>query len=96
MEVQRCTHRWYRVRPNVSRYTIYPLTGTPRRTQAHLEANGAGGLQAAVNALAGTGVSEVAITELDIKYASSSDYVTAMKACLQVSACVGITVRPYI
>lgn len=36
-------------------------------------------------------MSEVAITELDIVQASPSDYVTVTKACLAVSACVGIT-----
>ncbi|KAG6845718.1 Endo-1,4-beta-xylanase F3 [Tephrocybe sp. NHM501043] len=60
-------------------------------TQMHLEANGAGGAQAALTALASSGVSEVAITELDIKSASASDYTTVVKACLAVSACIGIT-----
>ncbi|KAG6919917.1 Endo-1,4-beta-xylanase F3 [Tephrocybe rancida] len=60
-------------------------------TQMHLEAGGAGGAQAALTALAASGVSEVAITELDIKYAAASDYTTVVKACLSVSACVGIT-----
>jgi endo-1,4-beta-xylanase len=37
-------------------------------------------------------VSECAITELDIKGASTSDYQVAVKACLDVQNCVGVTV----
>ncbi|KAF8693885.1 Endo-1,4-beta-xylanase 1, partial [Rhizoctonia solani] len=60
-------------------------------SQAHLQAS-AGGLLGAMQALAGTGVPEVAITELDIASANGNDYATAVKACTQVPSCVGITV----
>ncbi|QRW19865.1 endo-beta-1,4-xylanase [Rhizoctonia solani] len=58
-------------------------------SQAHLQASG---LLGAMQALAGTGVPEVAITELDIASANGNDYATAVKACTQVPSCVGITV----
>jgi len=59
-------------------------------TQMHLEAGGAGGAQAALTALASTGL-DVAITELDIKNAAPSDYDKVVKACLAVSKCISIT-----
>ncbi|KAF8662376.1 hypothetical protein AX16_001180 [Volvariella volvacea WC 439] len=60
-------------------------------SEAHLNAGGAGGLQAALTTLASASVSEVAITELDIVGAAPSDYLAAMRACLDVPKCVSIT-----
>lgn len=60
-------------------------------TQAHLNAGGAGQVQAALQRLA-TAADEVAITELDIQNASSNDYTTVVRACLNTPKCVGITV----
>lgn len=60
-------------------------------TQMHLNASDTGRVQAALIALASSGVSEIAITELDIQQASANDYITVVKACLSVPQCIGIT-----
>ncbi|KAI1087506.1 glycoside hydrolase family 10 protein [Rostrohypoxylon terebratum] len=52
----------------------------------------ASGEQAGLEKLAETGVSELAITELDIVGAPADQYVTVTNACLAVEKCVGITV----
>ncbi|KAK3617057.1 hypothetical protein LTR56_015424 [Elasticomyces elasticus] len=59
-------------------------------SQTHLNAGQASGVKAALQSLAAV-VPEVAITELDIAGASSSEYVLVAQACLAVSNCVGIT-----
>ncbi|KAK3696027.1 Endo-1,4-beta-xylanase F3 [Vermiconidia calcicola] len=61
-------------------------------SQAHLAAGGASGVGAALSALAASGVSEVAITELDIAGAAPADYQAAVQGCLDVETCVGVTV----
>ncbi|PVF95197.1 hypothetical protein CPB86DRAFT_711647, partial [Serendipita vermifera] len=60
-------------------------------SQMHLPAGRSSGVLAALTALAGSGVSELAITDLEIGQAGSNDYVTVVKACLALTACVSIT-----
>lgn len=51
-----------------------------------------GPIKGALQALAESGVDEVAITELDIEGADADEYWAVTSACLEVEKCVGISV----
>ncbi|KAK0733171.1 glycoside hydrolase superfamily [Lasiosphaeria miniovina] len=61
-------------------------------TQGHITSGGGANLAKAISALAGAGVKEVAVTELDIQGNNAGDYATITKGCLSEPKCVGITV----
>ncbi|KAI1114601.1 family 10 glycosyl hydrolase [Nemania sp. NC0429] len=77
--------------------------------QAHLIVGGTpsqSSLQSAMASYVTAGVTEVAYTELDIRFSSlpstasglqqqATDYVTVVKACLAVKACIGLTIWDY-
>ncbi|KAI1201229.1 carbohydrate-binding module family 1 protein [Nemania serpens] len=77
--------------------------------QAHLIVGGTPSQSSLQNAMASyvaAGATEVAYTELDIRFSSlpssasglqqqAADYVTVVKACLAVKACVGLTIWDY-
>ncbi|KAF2963384.1 hypothetical protein GQX73_g10191 [Xylaria multiplex] len=61
-------------------------------SQAHLTGGLASQAAATIKALAASGVSEVAFTEVDIVNAPANDYVAVTQACINEPKCVGITV----
>ncbi|CAI6013953.1 unnamed protein product [Clonostachys chloroleuca] len=61
-------------------------------SQTHISPGMGNNVRGALEQLASTNVREVAITELDIKNAPTSDYTAVVNACRAVSKCVGITV----
>ncbi|KAK1970034.1 family 10 glycosyl hydrolase [Colletotrichum sublineola] len=67
-----------------------PIDGIGSET--HLAPGFADEVQGALERLADSNVSEVAITELDIDGAPPDQYATVAAACLNVSKCVGVTV----
>ncbi|TID26475.1 glycoside hydrolase superfamily [Venturia nashicola] len=60
-------------------------------SQSHLKSGQAKGVKAALSALCAA-ASECAITELDVEQAKADEYATAVKACVDVANCVGVTV----
>ncbi|KAK3381219.1 glycoside hydrolase family 10 protein [Podospora didyma] len=61
-------------------------------SQGHISAGGGNNLANAIKAIAAAGVTEVAVTELDIQGNNANDYVAVTKGCLAEPKCVGITV----
>lgn len=78
----------------ISKVTTWIAQGIPIDgigSQSHLKPGQAAGTKAALNALCAA-APECAITELDIEQASATEYATAVKACVDVGNCVGVTV----
>ncbi|CAI4219548.1 unnamed protein product [Parascedosporium putredinis] len=63
-----------------------------QRSQTHLIAGLSAGVPGALQALAASGVEQIAVTELDIGDAEPEEYTIVVQACLDIESCVGITV----
>lgn len=60
--------------------------------QSHLTIGDGAYVAGSLRALAGSGVLEVAITELDVTGGNGQVYVDAIRGCLDVKKCVGVTI----
>ncbi|KAK1981190.1 glycoside hydrolase superfamily [Colletotrichum cereale] len=85
---------WGKISPLIKKVDQWIGQGIPIDgigSQSHLVPNISGNVKGALQLLATSRVSEVAISELDIDGAPPADYAAVVGACLNVSKCVGVT-----
>lgn len=78
----------------ISKVTAWRAAGIPIDgigSQSHLKPGQAKNVKAALAALCAA-APECAVTELDVEQASATEYAAAVKACVDIVNCVGVTV----